>query len=695
MSDIDGDEPTQPDEPNDPGGPDQPDPQTPDPGFDSEESSSLGLTEEFARIEAEIESEAETPSPAEEGAGPEPKEHEDAEEPLEPVAEEPLEPVAEEFEDEPDDSDAGEDEPEELGDEGEDEDEEELEDGDDPDEGFHEPVDEDTAIHAPAGTHPVLPAESAAPADPPRVSPMPAAVPIAASAEEVPKPKVPRLWLRFVTGSLLIVLAAASAVAGGGLFFFTDIADSLQPIPGIQDKLDEVEGEAQTILIIGSDRRAETGKTDRRSDTTMLLRVDPENQILSLFSLPRDLKVQIPGYSVDKLNAAYSIGGEKLTLETVKQLTGLEFNHVVEINFDGFADAVDAIECVYVDVDREYFNDNSNAVDGGYAEIDINAGYQRLCGLKALQYVRYRHLDTDLVRAARQQDFVREARQKVDPQELAGAVIGLGKGSELIEIFTEHTRSDISDAGQVVEILKSFVAVRDAAVNEVHFEGNIGDEVTASDKQVKTAVEKFYNGVASSGQRGGEDAAKDEDPEQKDKTKKKDKKNKEKEKDPRDDATVVPTETLADESSVKFANQAEHFKADAEKVVRRLGIPAFYPTKVVPGSQFNTDSRTYEYENEDNKRESAYKTVIALETPSTLTQYYGVMGTTWDDPPILRNPSETREIKGREYLLFYDGGRLRLVGWKQDGNSYWLNNTLTQNVSQGDMLEIAATMGEV
>jgi LCP family protein required for cell wall assembly len=662
-----------------------------DSGFDTEESSGFGLTEEFARIEAEIESEvSESPDDAPPAGEPErPEEPEEPEgfEQAEPAggldqaeeadAEE-LEPVAEELEEA---------EPEEAADleQGDRSVEEETGAGEPADEASAAPeVDDETAIHAPAGSHPVLPPEQPAPAPGAVPAPAPAPVPVAAAAEEVPAPKTPRLWLRFLSGSLLIVAAAASAVAGGGLLFLTDIAESLQPIPGIQGQLTAVEGdEPQTILIIGSDRRAGTAKQDRRSDTTMLLHVDPDKEVLSLFSLPRDLKVEIPGFGTDKINAAYSIGGEKLTLRTVKRLTGLEINHVVEINFGGFADAVDAIDCVYVDVDREYFNDNSTATDGGFAEIDINAGYQRLCGLKALQYVRFRHTDTDLVRAARQQDFLREARQKVEPRELL-PVVG-GKGNELIDIFTDHTRSDIANAADVLNVLSAFVAVRDASVNEVHFEGNIGTEVTSTDEQVRRAIDQFLNGAGSSGQRGGGEADKDEDAEKKKNKKKKDK-------DPRDEATAVATETLADE---KFPTQAERFRTDAEKDARRLRIPVFYPTKVAPGSTFSTDSRTYEYENEDNEREAAYKTVIALTTPSTLRQYYGVMGTTWDDPPILRNPSETRKIGGREYLLFYDGGRLRLVGWKQGGNSYWLNNTLTQSVSEGDMLAIATSMDEV
>ena len=128
-----------------------------------------------------------------------------------------------------------------------------------------------------------------------------------------------------------------------------------------------------------------------------------------------------------KFNEAYTVGGPDLTLEVVERLTDLDINHVVNINFTGFADAVNAIGCVYIDVDRRYFI----PPESGTAEIDIEAGYQRLCGLKALQYVRFRHDDSDLVRSARQQDFIaRRAR--------SSSVGTLVNDRELLDIFTEY-----------------------------------------------------------------------------------------------------------------------------------------------------------------------------------------------------------------------------------------------------------------
>ena len=103
-------------------------------------------------------------------------------------------------------------------------------------------------------------------------------------------------------------------------------------------------------------------------------------------SIPRDLKVEIPGYGTEKFNAAYTYGGPKLTLQVVKELTGLPINHVVNVDFLGFVRAVDAIGCVYTDVDRRYYHSNVGVpASEQYSEINIQPGYQLLCGKKALR----------------------------------------------------------------------------------------------------------------------------------------------------------------------------------------------------------------------------------------------------------------------------------------------------------------------
>ena len=538
---------------------------------------------------------------------------------------------------------------------------------------------------APASEHTVIRAGSPTPPG--------GAVPIGAGGYGAPDAQIaatPRsLWWRFVAGSILIITATATAVALSSLLFLTDVAARLQPIPSVKKDLVTLNpGDPQTILIVGSDERSGTPGDPGRSDTTMLLRVDAEKEVLSLFSLPRDLKVDIAGdkYGVGRLNEAFTDGGVQKTLQTVQDLTGLEINHVVNVDFQGFADAVDAIGCVYVDVDRDYFNDNAGLYgDQEYAEIDVNAGYQRLCGLNALAYVRFRHDDNDIVRAARQQDFLSQARQQVPVREVLPVIGGGDLSNKLIDIFTKYTRSDIRDPGEVIAVLKAFVGVIDVPIKEVHFNGNLDAVdpsgiayVTATDKQIDKAVEEFLGEEDTDGPRGGAGgSANQEKP-----SKSKKKKGKGGSKDGLDEAAVVD----ADPAVARFAATS----------ARRLDLPIFYP-KLMAGdstfaSTYDAGSRQYDIRDEDDKKQPAYKMVVQYTSPETVPEYYGVEGTSWEDPPILDNPSETREIDGRDYELFYAGDRLRLVAWHDDGNSYWVSNTLLQTLDEPQMLGIATSM---
>jgi LCP family protein required for cell wall assembly len=493
------------------------------------------------------------------------------------------------------------------------------------------------------------------------------------SEEEPQDDKAPKvgLWARFLTASLVIVIAMATATSVSLLLYASDIAKGLGGIQGVQDQLEDVPGgDPQNILILGSDKRPEL-EEEGRSDTTMLLRLDPEGDAIALLSLPRDLKVNIPGYGVGKLNDAYTVGGPKKTLEVVKQLTGIQIHHVVNVDFKGFEQAINAIDCVYVDVDRRYFNANEGlAPDQLYAEIDIQAGYQLLCGDRALQYVRYRHTDNDIVRAARQQDFLREARQKIGPSRL------FNDREELIDIFKKYTTSDINDVGTMISVLKTFLAAADAPVKQVHFEGQLGPSyVTASNEQITKAVEQFLGledtpgslEDAGGGDKGGGGGKKDK-------------------KKPKPDGG---------DGGPPLIDSAGTGEAFGQQFAPAVGFPVFYPTKLVPGSQIIDESREYKIADEDKNVHTAYKLVFSVPGSAVPFEYYGLMGTTWTDPPILDNPTETREVGGREYYLFYDGDRLRLVAWTTTKAAYWLNNTLTQALEEDEMLAIADSMAEV
>jgi polyisoprenyl-teichoic acid--peptidoglycan teichoic acid transferase len=492
------------------------------------------------------------------------------------------------------------------------------------------------------------------------------------------------VWLRFLTACLVIVGTVAGATAASLILYLSDIANALQKhsvIEGVDPFLTRTTSSGpQTILILGSDKRNQeiSGKFGL-SDTTMLLRLDPDSDAIALLSLPRDLKVSIPGVGVSKLNDAYAYGGPKLTLRTVKQLTGLQINHLVNVDFTGFARAVNAIGCVYVDVDHRYFHQNT--VNGtsadDYAEINLQPGYQALCGFDALSFARYRHTDNDIVRSARQQAFLREARAKVPPERL------IEDRKKLVKIFTTYTSSDIGSAEEMLRVLRLFFDLRGAQIKEIHFEGQLGPSyVTATPDQIKTAVDQFLGSESTPGPQGS--TAK---PDQKvipeeapDATKATPAAPKKK--------TAVAT-NLVDTTYGK--QLAQGIKA------RKLKVPIYYPTRLEVGSDYAQKPRAYKIngkgdESPPHSERAGYKWVFSL---PTLGDYYGFMGTRWKDPPILDNPTEERTIGDRDYKLFYDGDRLRMVGWQTDQGSFWLSNSYIETVSNADMLKIAQSFRQL
>src|SRR5256714_751285 len=220
---------------------------------------------------------------------------------------------------------------------------------------------------------------------------------------------------------LLVLVAMVAGGAAGGLYLYGhDFASATAPhsraMKRAAKRLDYVApGKPAVALVLGTDHRYIDGKAPGRSDTMMLIRSDPGNHTVSLLSFPRDMRVAIhcPGRSVwyDKINAAYPTCGPLGSLETIKELTHIPINYLISVNFVGFIRVVDKLGGVYMDVDRRYFNNHTGPT--GYAAINLEAGYQKLNGKQALDFVRYRHTDNDLFRTARQQMFVRAAKDQM------------------------------------------------------------------------------------------------------------------------------------------------------------------------------------------------------------------------------------------------------------------------------------------
>ena len=237
------------------------------------------------------------------------------------------------------------------------------------------------------------------------------------------------IWRTLARTILLVIVICSSVIFGaaGGVYLEALAAvDDLAPSEQVKIALKQLElPEADApanALIIGYDHRPEDGNAPSRSDTVMLMRADPQAETITTLSFPRDLIVEVRcpngGRSLARINAAYSFCGPEGTLLTVRELTDLPIHYIITVNFEGFRKVIDRLGGVWIDVDRRYHN----AQGGEYAEINLWPGYQRLRGWQALDYVRYRHFDSDLYRVARQQMFVKSVKQAVNARFQPGTV---------------------------------------------------------------------------------------------------------------------------------------------------------------------------------------------------------------------------------------------------------------------------------
>jgi polyisoprenyl-teichoic acid--peptidoglycan teichoic acid transferase len=462
----------------------------------------------------------------------------------------------------------------------------------------------------------------------------------------------PSLWKRLLIGAGLVIFASAGATAVAAFREVDRVVNALKQQPELKlgkDLATTDPGKPQTLMLLGSDKRpknnGDPAAGGARSDTIMLVRLDPHKNATAMMSLPRDLKVQIPGHGTDKINAAYEIGGPRLALKTVKLLTGLSVNHVINVDFRGFWAAVDAIGCVYADIDRRYFNNSP-----GYAYINVEPGYQRMCGRKALQYVRFRHEDNDLVRSARQQDFLRQAKQQVGVSKL------IGDREKLVRIFGRYTSSDIRSRAEVLRLLKLAVFSVGQPIREVHFKGAIGKSyVTTSYNNVQKLVQQFLGVEQSKGPRG----------------------------------SLRPKGNKHDggDGGLEKADVAGKDQA-VQAVQQGAGgrLPVLYPTVRTQQSLYAGPPRVYKIKGPRGRAFGAYRLVLKK---GNVGEYYGLQATTWRHPPILEGATEKRKIGRRRYELHYDGDRLRLVAWRTRKAVYWVSNTLLLGLTERQMLGIA------
>ena len=215
---------------------------------------------------------------------------------------------------------------------------------------------------------------------------------------------------------LLIGVVVIVLLAAGGVFVLTQkLGDQVGRYPNVFAGLDQgarpAAGGGQTFLLMGTDSRSSVATTGQdaaapdfvfgaqRSDAIMLATVAADQRTASVVSIPRDSWVDVPGYGMNKINAAYSFGGPTLLIRTIENLTRVRVDHFAVIDFAGFQQMTDAVGGIDVTIPQATSDMRS----------DFAAGPQHLDGQQALNYVRQRYNlpGGDFDRVRRQQNALR------------------------------------------------------------------------------------------------------------------------------------------------------------------------------------------------------------------------------------------------------------------------------------------------
>jgi polyisoprenyl-teichoic acid--peptidoglycan teichoic acid transferase len=495
------------------------------------------------------------------------------------------------------------------------------------------------------------------------------------------------MWKRFVIAAVLIAALAGGATATVALNTASSIAHDLfkNPVKPPKGLIASYTGGPQTYLVLGSDRRAKSAdafdRTDPpHSDTILLVRFDPEQGQTSVMSIPRDLLVNIKSrtgayYPQEKINAAYTYGAREggakgsmvLAAETIKHevFPGLKLNGIVDVNFGGFIKVVDTLGCVYVNVDHRYLHVNGLGGEE-YSEINLQPGYQKLCYNNALSYVRYRHGDSDFVRVARQQDFLRALREQISPEDVLGQIEHVANvvGKAIVTAGFE------TSAGQVIELAKLIGFSQGKPLRQVKFRATStnfplkgGSYVTSTPELERMTLNDFLNGdekvtepkptpPPSHGSHGHHHAH----------------------------HSSVPSA-----ASLGLAPSSSAAEAELAKQTVNMPLQVLHPA-LQTASSSEQPARAYDLRDKGGRLRHAY---VAVWQQNTLGGYYDFEGTDWPHPPIVDHPNQQRKINHVTYMIFTDGAHIHVIAWRQGPMLYWLTNTLLEDLSNEQMLAIA------
>lgn len=254
-----------------------------------------------------------------------------------------------------------------------------------------------------------------------------------------------RKWVK-VTGAILLIILIAGGSYGSIVYssFKKAVATMHQPIERKQSEKREEpvalkEKDPFSVLMLGVDER----EGDKgRSDTMIVLTVNPNNKSVNMLSIPRDTRTEIIGKGKqDKINHAYAFGGIPMAMDTVENFLDIPIDYFIEVNMEGFTDMVDAVGGVKVKNDLEFTQDGYHFAKG---ELTLN-------GKKALSYTRMRKQDP-------RGDFGRQTRQRqiIEGVVKKGANLSsLTKFSDIFTVLGKNVKTNLT-FDQMVAIQKGY-----------------------------------------------------------------------------------------------------------------------------------------------------------------------------------------------------------------------------------------------
>ena len=592
---------------------------------------------------------------------------------------------------------------------------------------------------------------------------------------------------KFLFWLLVVVLMLVSGLVGGFYLWAHESAAALRcqslDCKRTQQRLDVIKDASQPAiaLVIGYDHRAGDGKgIPSRSDTMMLLRADPTTKTISLLSFPRDLLVPIycgkSSYPIahDRINSAYAICGSTGSLETVRHLTGVPVNYLISVNFSGFVATVNKLGGVWMDVDRRYFNHNVGG-STNYADINLQPGYQLVDGKHALQFVRYRHTDSDLYRLARQQEFVSAMRQQ------AARSLGPTSVVRIVNTIAHHHYVEIARGGSGINLSTIYSYAKFAYglpaghVFQTKLTNVTGyNELVASQASIDEAVQSFLNPDVDSARASTAVAL--------------GRKLRKRFTLPPSKVTLTvlngngrpgsagnasyllrqkgyqivlpPTGQPMNAPTWNYFHSKVYFdparpkngRASAQQVARLIGsadveplpkrlarfsngallvtvVGATFHDRLAPIAIPQAPVRHRPFIRNDSGatrgllRQYKRRLPFRLQAPSVIeggsqldtgygetpvrvyslggqptirltyrfgaNQYWGIQETAWKDAPVLADKSLTQWVKRRRFDLYYNGAHLHMVVLRAGGATYWVVNSLLDELSNETMLSIA------